>query len=122
MFGQFLVVEAYTTDKIKIDPKSKYLEKVENPDEQLEQRMIKALSTDQKKPDYNIDVKDHWTLFEGTWDDIYRGTVFIPLNNNPNSAINSWGGDVKINQSTELEELYQISNKSSNFNRNNTLE
>ena len=122
MFGQFLVVEAYTTDKIKIDPKSKYLEKVENPDEQLEQRMIKALSTDQKKPDYSIDVKDHWTLFEGTWDDIYRGTVFIPLNNNPNSAINSWGGDVKINQSTELEELYQISNKSSNFNRNNTLE
>ena len=122
MFGQFLVVEAYTTDKIKIDPKSKYLEKVENPDEQLEQRMIKALSTDQKKPDYSIDIKDHWTLFEGTWDDIYRGTVFIPLNNNPNSAINSWGGDVKINQSTELEELYQISNKSSNFNRNNTLE
>jgi hypothetical protein len=58
--------------------------------------MTKALSTDKKKSDYNIDVKDHWSIFEGFYDDIYRGTIFIPLNNNPNAAINSWGGSVNV--------------------------
>lgn len=122
MFGQFLVVEAYTSDKVKFDINSKYVEKVENPDEELEQRMSKALSTDNKKSDYTLDIKDHWTMFEGNWDDIYKGTVFIPLNNNPNAALNTWGNSAKIGQTTELEELYQISNKSSKFNDNNTLE
>lgn len=122
MFGQFLVVDAYASDKIKFDTNSKYIEKIENPDEELEQRMSKALSTDNKKSEYALDVKDHWTIFEGTWDDIYKGTVFIPLNNNPNAALNTWGNSAKIGRTTELEELYQISNKSSKFNGNNTLE
>lgn len=121
MFAQFLLVEGYTTDKIDFKRDSQYVEKVNNPDEQLEARMTKALSTDKKKSDYNIDVKDHWSIFEGFYDDIYRGTIFIPLNNNPNAAINSWGGSVNVSQSTELEELYQTANKSSNFNKNNSL-
>ena len=122
MFAQFLVVEGYTSDKIKFDTNSQYLEKVNNPDEELEQRLIKALSTDKKKPEYSLDVKDHMILFEGSWDDIYRSSIFIPLSNNPNAAINNWGGSVNVGQQTELEELYQISNKSTNFNNNNTLE
>ena len=121
MFAQFLLVEGYTTDRIDFKRDSQYVEKVNNPDEQLEARMTKALSTDKKKSDYNIDVKDHWSIFEGFYDDIYRGTIFIPLNNNPNAAINSWGGSVNVSQSTELEELYQTANKSSNFNKNNSL-
>lgn len=121
MFAQFLLVEGYTTDRIDFKRDSQYVEKVNNPDEQLEARMTKALSTDKKKSDYNIDVKDHWSIFEGFYDDIYRGTIFIPLNNNPNAAINSWGGSVNVSQSTELEELYQAANKSSNFNKNNSL-
>jgi len=57
--------------------------------------MNSALSTNDKKNDYNIDSKNHW--FEMFYDDIYRGTMFIPLNNNPNSAMNSWGNsDLKI--------------------------
>jgi hypothetical protein len=32
MFAQFLVVEAYTTDKIDFDRNSQYVEKVKNPD------------------------------------------------------------------------------------------
>jgi hypothetical protein len=69
---------------------------VKNPDSSLESRMSLALSTDKKKLDYSIDIDDHWGWFEGTWDDIYRGTIFIPLNNNPNAAINSWGGSVNV--------------------------
>jgi len=36
MFGQFLVVEAYASDKVKFDTNSKYIEKINNPDEELE--------------------------------------------------------------------------------------
>ena len=121
MFAQFLLVEGYTTDKIDFEKDSQYVEKVKNPDSSLENRISLALSTDKKKLDYSIDVDDHWGWFEGTWDDIYRGTIFIPLSNNPNAAINSWGGSVNIEQSTELEELYQNANKSTKFNNNNSL-
>jgi len=48
--------------------------------------MIKALSTDSKKSNYNLDI-DYWLY----GDDVYRGTVFIPLNNNLNAAINASG-------------------------------
>lgn len=122
MFAQFLVVEAYTTDKIDFDRNSQYVEKVKNPDKQLETRLTQALSTDSKNSNYKIDTKDHWSIFEWTYDDVYRGTMFIPLNNNPNSAMNSWGNStLKIDQSQDLEELYQIYNKSATYNSNNSL-
>ena len=57
-----------------------------------------------------------------TYDDIYRGTMFIPLNNNLNAAINSWGDDtIKLDQTTELENDLQHYNKRSNFNTDNYL-
>lgn len=122
MFGQFLVVEAYATDNIKLNKNSQYIERVREPDERLEERMSKALSTDDKKSNYRIDVKDKWLLFEWGYNDIYRGTMFIPLNQNPNSAMNSWGNSsLKIDQQQDLEELYQISNKSANYNSDNSL-
>jgi hypothetical protein len=48
--------------------------------------MIKALSTDSKKSNYNLDI-DYWLY----GDNVYRGTVFIPLTNNLNAAINASG-------------------------------
>lgn len=122
MFAQFLLVEGYTSDRIKLKTDSQYIEKVTDPSPELEARMSQALSTDKKKSNYSLDVKDHWTIFEGGWDDIYRGMIFIPLNNNPNAAVNSWGGNVKVDQATELEEKYQIFNKSSKFNSDNSLQ
>jgi len=48
--------------------------------------MVSALSTDSKKSNYSLDI-DYWL-----WgDDVYRGTVFIPLTNNLNASINAWG-------------------------------
>ena len=120
MFSEFLIVEAYTTDKINIDNKnSQYIEKVQNPTEDLEDRINQALSTDDKKSNYKIDVKDKWALFEFTYNDIYRGTIFIPINNNPAAAM--LNDDVKVNQSQELEELYQISNKSNKYVKDNSF-
>jgi hypothetical protein len=40
MFSEFLIVEAYTTDKIDLNNKnSQYIEKVRNPSEDLENRI-----------------------------------------------------------------------------------
>ena len=115
-FGQFLVVEAYTTDKIKnLDTSSQYIEKVKNPDAQLEERMIKALSTDSKKSDYNLDI-DYWLY----GDDVYRGTVFIPLNNNLNAAINASGSQISVENARELENKFQNFNKASNMKSSNS--
>ena len=109
MLGHFLVVSAYTTDKIKFNTNSKYIEKVRNPDKDLEERLIRGLSTNDKKNDYEIDVDDKFGWFEGTWDDIYRGNVFIPLSNDPVSAQTGWGsGDnIKLEDAKKLAEQNQ---------------
>lgn len=108
-FAQFLVVEGYTTSKIKsLDKSSQYVERVKNPSEELEKRMIEALSTDSKKSNYSLDI-DYW--FWG--DDVYRGSVFIPLTNNLNAAINAWGDQIKVDESQELETRFQQFNKAS---------
>ncbi|MEE3343998.1 MAG: hypothetical protein VZS44_07910 [Bacilli bacterium] len=44
MLGQFMVVEAYSTDRVKFNKNSKYIEKVSNPDKALEDRINNALS------------------------------------------------------------------------------
>jgi hypothetical protein len=63
--------------------------------------MIRALSTDDKKSNYSLDI-DYWL-----WgDDVYRGTVFIPLTNNLNASINAWGDQVKIDESRDLENRF----------------
>ena len=120
MFSEFLIVEAYTTDKINLDNKnSQYIEKVKNPSEDLENRINQALSTDSKKSNYKIDVKDKLSLFELTYNDVYRGTIFIPINNNPAAAM--LNNNIKINQQQDLEELYQISNKSNKYVKDNSF-
>ena len=91
MLGQFLVVEGYSTDRVKFNKNSKYIEKISNPTKELEERLSQALSVkglDGKVQKYDVDIND-WGLgflFEGGWDDIYHANVFIPLNNDPISA------------------------------------
>ena len=91
MLGLFLVVEGFTTDRINFNKNSKYVEKVNNPSKELENRLNEALSIkglDGKVQKYDVDIND-WNLgflFEGGWDNIYHANVFIPLNNDPLSA------------------------------------
>lgn len=105
--AQFLVIGAYTTDQIEFDKKSKYIKKIENPSKELEERIVKGLSTDKDKSNYSIDVDDHWGFLEGFWDDIYRANVFIPLGQNPNAAINAWGDKRSEAAVSESEKQYQ---------------
>lgn len=105
--AQFLIIGAYTTDRIEFDKKSKYIKKIKNPSQELEERIIKGLSIDKDKSNYKIDVDDHWGFLEGSWDDIYRANVFIPLGQNPNAAINAWGDKRSEAAVSESEKQYQ---------------
>ena len=126
MLGQFMVVEAYSTDRVNFNKNSKYIEKVSNPDKALEERLNNALSVkgpDGKVKKYGVDIND-WGLgflFEGGWDDIYHANVFIPLNNDPISA--QIGNDtLKRDDARKLASEYQnyqklINAKSGNSNQ-----
>lgn len=115
-FGQFLAIDAYTTDRALKKNKdanldSRFIEKVRNPDSDLEQRMIRGLSTNKDKDNYEVDIKDWWQPFELGYDDIYQGVVYIPMIQNENAGINAWGDQVKSSQSYGLEYEYQTWNK-----------
>lgn len=118
MFGQFLVIEGYTTDKVKFKYDSQFVEKIA-PTEEIEEKMKTALSTDSKKSNYDIDVQNHWFELWG-YDDIYRANLFIPLNNNINAGLNAGGTSTKLYQTHELEQQHQYFNKLSKFNNNNS--
>lgn len=113
--AQFLVIGAYTTDKVEFNKKSKFIKKVKHPTEDLEQRLIKGLSTNDDRDNYSVDVDDHWGFIEGFWDDVYRANVFIPLNQNPNAAVNAQGDQRTEASVTAAEKVYQNFNKIKNM-------
>ena len=109
--AQFLVIGAYTTDKVEFNKNSKFIKKIKHPTEDLEQRLIRGLSTNDDRDNYSIDVDDHWGFIEGFWDDVYRANVFIPLNQNPNAAVNAQGDQRTEASVTAAEKAYQNFNK-----------
>lgn len=113
--AQFLVIGAYTTDKVEFNKNSKFIKKIKHPTEDLEQRLIRGLSTNDDRDNYSIDVDDHWGFIEGFWDDIYRANVFIPLNQNPNAAVNAQGDQRTEASVTAAEKAYQNYNKLKNM-------
>lgn len=107
-FGLFLMVNGYTTDRWKFNKDSKYVEQI-TPTKELEQRMSTALSIDKDNKNYKVDIDD-WGLgwiAEGSYDDIYRGTVYIPLNPNRNAAVSAYGSTVSHQVGQLYERNYQ---------------
>lgn len=105
--ANFLVIGAYTTDKLEFDKKSNFIERIENPSEHLVERIIQGLSTDKDKKNYELDAKDKWSWIEWGYDDIYRGNVYIPLRNNPTNAMNAQGNNISEAKVSENERLTQ---------------
>lgn len=105
-FGLFLMVDGVTTDKWKFNTDSNWVEKMA-PDGALAREMSRALSTNSNKDNYEVDIDDKLGWLEGGWDDIYRGTVYIPLNYNINAAINAFGDQVNISSARAYERDYQ---------------
>jgi hypothetical protein len=71
--------------------------------------MSAALSTDKDNKNYKVDIDD-WGLgwiAEGSYDDIYRGTIYIPLNPNRNAAVSAYGSTVSHQVGQLYERNYQ---------------
>ena len=107
-FGLFLMVSGVTTDRWNFKKDSKYVEKVTSTKD-LANTMSRALSTDKDNKNYEVDIDD-WGLgwiTEGGYDDIYRGTIYIPLNPNRNAAVSAYGAQVKHSTGQLYERNYQ---------------
>lgn len=107
-FGLFLMVSGVTTDRWNFKKDSKYVEKVTSTKD-LADTMSRALSTDKDNKNYEVDIDD-WGLgwiTEGGYDDIYRGTIYIPLNPNRNAAVSAYGAQVKHSTGQLYERNYQ---------------
>lgn len=113
-FTQFLVVAGYTTDKnIDINKDSKFIQKVDA-DSSLQEKLERGLSikSGDYKEDYSVDIDDKWFIFEWGYDDVYRASIYIPLNNNLNAAVNAWdSGKISMNEAKDLEYGYQVFQK-----------
>jgi hypothetical protein len=102
------MVTGYTTDRWNFKKDSQYIEQA-TPSNELAKRMSTALSTDKDNKNYEVDIDD-WGLgwlAEGSYDNIYRGTVYIPLNPNRNAAISAYGDTVKHSSGQLYERNYQ---------------
>lgn len=113
-FTQFLVVAGYTTDKnIDINKDSKFIQKVDA-DGSLQDKLERGLSikSGDYKESYSVDIGDKWPIFEWGYDDVYRASIYIPLNNNLNAAVNAWdSGKISMNEAKDLEYGYQVRQK-----------
>lgn len=95
MFQQYFIINAYAVDRdgsIIKNPNSKYFQRIKDPDDQLVKRIQKGLTDDDKNP-YTIDV-DNWYDFNGH-DEIYQGTVYMPITYNNLQAITASKGSTK---------------------------
>lgn len=95
MFQQYFIINAYAVDRdgsIIKNPNSKYFQKIKDPDDQLVKRIQKGLTDDDKNP-YTIDV-NNWYDFNGH-DDIYQGTVYMPITYNNLQAITASKGSTE---------------------------
>lgn len=112
-FAPFIVTEGYTTENNGIT-NSSYVYKIKNPTEQQIDLIKKSLTIgtgkDKEVPD--IDTFSWYNPFD--WfgvEDIYRAAIYIPINNNVNSAV--YGAD----QELDYDEAHQQEIKYRNFEK-----
>lgn len=122
-FQQFFIVQGYTTDRVlKGNDRfkdSQFIKEVV--DTSIADRVKKALSS-KENGEYDIDPYDKWGIFEfwNGWDDIYTGTVYIPITSNQNSPYLAYGQSIKQNFADQNETDYQrFNSKLRGFNPNN---
>ena len=93
-FAQFLLIDVYGVNKNDFLKDSEFVEKVDNPDEELVDRIITSLSTNDKKNNYEFDPKDK-IIFEGKSNDLYKGVLYIPITINELQAVTAFDKNAK---------------------------
>lgn len=114
-FGQYLVLEGYTSERAKVvgkDSKQASIESIKSDyiipageDDATYDMIEQALST-----------KDHpYELTNSIWrsdDDLFKGNIYIPLNTNPLNAFNADENNVKESRALDYEKMQQQSTRS----------
>lgn len=111
-FALFMVVGAYTTEKSRLSKyDSEYIQKIQKPDEELEKMLSQGLSSEDNE--YSVDIQNWWEYWG--YDNVYKANVYIPLNINPNSAVNAYGDQRSEASVDATEKQYQDFNKLMNM-------
>lgn len=118
--GQFMILDGYYVDNndkpllvnstsvIHLEPEDSIIETIE-----------KALSTDNDKSNYKIDAT---SLVFGHDNEIYQGSIYIPITNNQLQALTADGQHIKEPSAIEKEYDYQIWMKGRNMKSTNSKE
>ena len=95
-FALFLVVDAIAVNKNDfLGHNSRFLEEITKPDDDLIEDVSRALSNgDGKKEKYEIDANDK-IAFEGKYEELYKGVLYIPLTINELQARTAFDKNVK---------------------------
>lgn len=108
-FSVFLVTDGYATSKDDVVKKSDYVEEIDA-DDKLYDDINRALST--KDNPYEADAPS-W--YPGDWfgwyDDVFSGTIYIPISTNQLQGIQGFGDQVKQETAYNQEANYQRAQK-----------
>lgn len=106
--GQFLVVDGYAVARDGDNRfNSKSVDYLSSVDDYTKKTIIESLSTNDKKNNYELDLGG----FSWNNDNIYKGSIYIPITNNQLKGLTASGQHVKEGPAMEKEYEYQMFNK-----------
>lgn len=100
-FKAFIVADAYGADKDDLIKPDQFVEEVDS-DDKIYENIEKILST----KDYSYSISTFGSSL-GFGDKVYKGVVYIPINNNKLQSITAYGDQVDGGVATQLETDYQ---------------
>lgn len=120
-FGHFLVLRGLTNSKAKIikngkkididDADSQYM--IDSSDDSQLYDIISQTLSNKETGEYKLDPNDWW-IFEGGWDRIYSGNIFIPISMNTINGMNADENDIKSSTALQYEQNMQQIQKANN--------
>lgn len=107
-FGQFMIVDGYIVKPSSDDPfrNSNYVTKVSSDSDEIK-LVEKVLSTNKDQDNYTID-PDDWGIFEGSYQNVYKGSIYIPITSDQLKALTASGQNIKESDAMKKEYEYQI--------------
>lgn len=112
--GQFMILDGYyvdNNDKPLLET-STFVTHLSDPDDAVIETIERALSTDNDKSNYKIDAK---SIMFGHDNEIYQGSIYIPITNNQLQALTADGQHIKEPAAVDKELDYQIWVKGKNM-------
>lgn len=108
-FGQFLLMDGYAVARSETNFDTKFTSYMDKVDEATASTIEEALSTNSNKDNYKLDLTGNpWNN-----DDVYKGTVYIPITNNKLKGLTAEGQKVKESVGMAKETEYQMFQKRS---------